>query len=101
MKGWMIAFGIALLGLALGILGRDGRALKKVESQRDEELANDINDTLGKAKALTAKAEKHKAAAAVAAEATQKRLEKISEKDTDMDDLLSAFESERVRQQSS
>lgn len=86
--------------MALVILGRDGRALKKVETRRDEELAKDINDTLGKAKVLNAKAEKHKAAAKVAAVATQQRLEKISEKDPDMDDLLSAWKSERVRQQS-
>ena len=101
MNKWFVGLGVAILGLALLILGRDGRALKKVEARRDEELAKDINDTLGKAKVLNAKAEKHKAAAKVAAVATQQRLEKISEKDPDMDDLLSAWTSERVRQQSS
>lgn len=100
MNKWFVGLGVSILGLALFILGRDGRALKKTESKRDDVLADDIVDTLGKAAALNKKAEKHKANAALAAEATQKRLEKLSEKDTNMDDLLSAWSSERVRQQS-
>jgi hypothetical protein len=96
----MIGLGVALLAAALTILGRDGRALRRVELKRDEELGKDINDRLGKAKALNKKAEKHMADAKVAFDATQKRLEKISEKDTDMDDLLSSWQSERMRQQS-
>ena len=99
-KNLITGLGVALLAAALSILGRDGRALKRVEAKRDNELAKDINDRLGIAKALNKKAEKHKADSKVAAEATKKRLEKISENDTDMDDLLSAWESERVRQQS-
>lgn len=97
----MIGLGAFLLGLALYILGRDGRALKKVEAQQDNMIAGGITKHQGKAEKLNKKAAKHDAGAKAAAAATLARLEKNSEIDNDMDDLLSAFESERVRQQQS
>lgn len=100
MKKWLLAFGGFLLVVGLAILGRDGRALRKTERQRDELLAKGANEHKKRAEDLSVKAEKQKAAAAEAAAATEARLEKLSEKDPDMDDLLSAWRSERVRQQS-
>lgn len=101
MKKWIIALGGLLLVAALAILGRDGRALKKVEAQHAQALSDDIIDGTAKAEKLKKKADKHGAAAKLAAERTNAVLEARSEKDPDMDDLLSAFESERVRQQPS
>ena len=100
MKKWLLGLGGLLLVVGLAILGRDGRALRRTEAQRDELIASGANEHKKKAEQLTRKAEKQKAAAKDAADATRARLEKLSEKDPDMDDLLSAFESERVRQQS-
>lgn len=100
MKKWIIWLGGILLAAALIILGRDGRALKKVEKGRDDLIATGIAKDQKKAEKLNKKANKLKAGALAANEATVKRLENISANDTDMDDLLSAFESERVRQQS-
>ena len=40
MKKWIIGLGTFLLAVALAILGRDGRQLKRVEARRDEELAS-------------------------------------------------------------
>ena len=100
MKKWMIALGGALLALALTILGRDGRRAKAAEKQRDELLGTRIKADQDKAEKLNKKAEKHKAAADQAAAATIEKLEGLREKDHDMDDLLSAWQSERVRQQS-
>ncbi len=100
MKKALLALGGVLLALALAILGRDARALRRTENQRDELLATGANEHKKKAEQLTRKAEKQKAAAKDAAAATEARLEKLSEKDPDMDDLLSAWQSERVRQQS-
>ena len=90
-----------MLIAALIILGRDGRALKKVEGERDAELAKGIDMGLGKVKKFKKKADGHNANAKLAAAKTHEILEARSEKDPDMDDLLSAFESARVRQQSS
>jgi hypothetical protein len=101
MKKWILGLGSFLLLVGLAILGRDSRALRRTEAQRDELLATGANEHKKKAEALNRKAEKKKQAAKEAAAATQARLEKISEKDPDMDDLLSAWQSERVRQQSS
>ncbi len=98
MKKVAIAIGVFLLGLAVMILGRDGRALKKVEGDRDMLMATRIKADQDKAEKLNKKAEKHKAGAKLAADATLAKLETVSAKDTSMDDLLSAFESERVRQ---
>jgi hypothetical protein len=98
MKKWLIALGIFLLGLAIAILGRDGRALRKTEHDAAVLLGSKIKKEQLKAEHLNKKAEKQKAGAKLAAEATLAKLEKISVKDTPMDDLLSAFESERVRQ---
>lgn len=98
MKKWIIGLGTVLLGMAIFILGRDGRALKKTEHDRDQLLGTKIKKEQDKAEALNKKAEKQKAGAKLAADATVAKLEKISAKDTPMDDLLSAFESERVRQ---
>ncbi len=98
MKKAAIAIGVFLLGLAVMILGRDGRALKKVEGDRDMLMATRIKADQDKAEKLNKKAEKHKAGAKLAADATLAKLETVSAKDTSMDDLLSAFESERVRQ---
>lgn len=101
MKKWLIAAGGFLLTVALVLLGRDGRALKRTEESRDKLLATRIKADQDKAEKLNKKAEKHKAGAELAAAETRKRLEAISAKDSDMDDLLSAFESERVRQRRS
>ena len=98
MKKWMIGLGVFLLGLGIAILGRDGRALKRTEHNRDQLLGTKIKKEQDKAEALNKKAEKQKAGAKLSAVATLDKLEKISAKDTSMDDLLSAFESERVRQ---
>ena len=86
--------------VALAILGRDGRQLKRVEAKRDRALTDDILDGTAKAEKFNKKAEGHKAAAKAAAEKTQAILEARSEQDPDMDDLLSAWQSKRVRQQS-
>lgn len=101
MKRWIYGLGGLLLAVALAILGRDGRQLRRTEAKRDELIASGANEHKKKAEALNQKAEKQKAAAKEAADATQAKLEKLSEKDPDMDDLLSAWKSERVRQQSS
>lgn len=98
MKKWLIWLGGALLLLGVAILGRDGRALQRTEHNRDQLLATHIKKDQDKAEKLNKKAEKHKANAKLAAETTIATLEKVSAKDTSMDDLLSAFESERVRQ---
>ena len=87
-----------MLTLALVILGRDGRALRRTEDGRDQLLATRIKKDQDKAEKLNKKAERHKEGAKLAAETTLAKLEKLSETDNDMDDLLSAFESERVRQ---
>lgn len=101
MKRWLLAFGGVLLAAALVILGRDGRQLKRVEGQRDIEKAKRSKASLAKAEKLTKKAATHKAAARDAADLTTKILEARSEKDHDMDDLLSAWESKRVQQRPS
>lgn len=100
MKGWMIWIGGALLGMALFILGRDGRQLKRVESDRDQEIATRTKAGMVKAEKLKKSADKHSTNAKLAAARTREVLEARSEKDQDMDDLLSDFQSERVRQQS-
>ena len=100
MKRWLIWFGGALLAVAVAILGRDGRQLKRVEATRDRELASRTKAGQLRAERLNKKAETHRQNADKAAAETVKRLEKISETDQDMDDLLSAWRSERVRQQS-
>ena len=87
-----------MLTLALVILGRDGRALRRTEDGRDQLLATHIKKDQDKAEKLNKKAERHKEGAKLAADETRKRLEANSEKRHDLDDLLSAFESERVRQ---
>lgn len=99
-KKIIIGIGAALLAAGLVILGRDGRALKKVEGERDEMLATGIKSEQDKAEKLNKTVEKRKAGAKLAAEATVARLEKQSANDPDMDDLLSHWQSERVRQQS-
>lgn len=97
----LIGLGAALLAAGLVILGRDGRALRRTEENRDRLLATKIKSDQDKAEKLNKKAERHKAGAAAAAEATRARLEARDASDNDMGDLLSAFESERVRQRSS
>ncbi len=94
---WWVAVGGFLLALALGILGQSGRRQRAAEMQRDELLVSGITGNEKKAEKANKKASKAKASAKLAAEETQKRLEANSA-NTDMDDLLSAFESERVRQ---
>jgi hypothetical protein len=98
MKRLMVAIGGGLLGLALLILGREGRKVKRVESQRDFLIATRIKSDQDKAERLNKQAEKHKQNADIAAAATIKKLEELREKDQDMDDLLSAWQSTRVRQ---
>jgi hypothetical protein len=99
-KKWLLAFGGILLAVGLAILGRDARQLRRTEQQRDALLATGANEHKKRAEQLAQKAEKQKVAAADAAKATEQRLEKLSESNPDMDDLLSAWQSERVRQQS-
>jgi len=99
-KSWILWLGGLLLAAALAILGRDARQLRRTERQRDELLATGANEHKKKAEQLARKAEKQKAAAKDAAAETEKRLEGLSESNPDMDDLLSAWQSERVRQQS-
>lgn len=98
MRKWIIGLGGLLLGLALLILGRDGRQLKKVEAQRDDELAKGIDVGITKANRLKKKADKHSTNAKLAADKTAAVLEARGEKDHDMDDLLSDWKSKRVRQ---
>jgi len=98
MKRWWIWLGGVLLAMALVILGRDGRVLRRTEHNRDQLLGTHIKKDQDKAEKLNKSAEKRKAGAKLAAEETRKRLEKNSEANHDMDDLLSAWESERVRQ---
>lgn len=100
MKKWIVGLGGFLLVMALAILGRDARALKRTEQHRDELLATGASEHKKKAEQLNRKAEKQKAAAQDAMDATVKRLDALDEKDNDMGDLLSAWQSERVRQQS-
>ena len=96
----LVGLGAALLAAGLVILGRDGRALRRTETERDRLLATKVKADQDKAEKLNKKAERHKEGARLAAEATTKRLEANSEKREDLDDLLSAWQSERVRQQS-
>lgn len=97
MKKWIIGLGALLLAVGLAILGRDGRQLKRVESQRDNELASKTEAGFAKAGKLTRKAEGHKAAAKEAAARTAAILEARDEQDPDMGDMLSSWESKRVR----
>ena len=98
MKRWLIWLGGALLAVGLVLLGREGRALRRTEEDRDRRLATGIKTEQVKAEKLNKKAERHKEGAKLAAEETRKRLEARDASDNDMGDLLSAFESERVRQ---
>ena len=98
MKKWLVAFGGLLLAAGLIMLGRDGRALRRTEEDRDRRLATGIKSEQDKAEKLNKKAERHKEGARLAAEETRRRLEARDASDNDMGDLLSAFESERVRQ---
>lgn len=98
MKKWIIGLGGFLLVMALAILGRDGRQLKRLEAYRDKAMTDDILDGTAKAEKLNKKAEKHKAAAADAAARTTAILEARDEQDPDMGDMLSAWQSKRVRQ---
>ncbi|KPK74254.1 MAG: hypothetical protein AMJ84_00255 [Acidithiobacillales bacterium SM23_46] len=100
MKKWLIILGGALLAAALAILGRDSRALRRTEEQRDEILQTGIDENSAKARKLAAKAEKRKADAQAAVDETVRRLDALDEKDNDMGDLLSDWQSERVRQRS-
>ena len=101
MKKILIGVGAFLLGVALYMLGRDGRRARDAEHRADVLMGTRIKKHQDKAEKLNRKAQGHREAAAAAALATQAKLEKISENDSDMDDLLSAWQSERVRQQSS
>lgn len=100
MKRWLLWFGGALLAVALVILGRDGRQLRRLEQRRTAELAQGSKDAMFRAEKLKAQAEKRKADADRAAAKTIEKLEELNGKDQDMDDLLSAWQSERLRQRS-
>ena len=100
MKRWILGLGGALLALAFWILGRDVRALRRTEAQRDELLATGANEHKKRAEKLNQKAERLKTQALKAAAQTESRLEDVGEKNPDMDNLLHHWESERVRQQS-
>lgn len=100
MKRWLLALGGILLAMGLAILGRDVRALRRTEAQRDELLAIGANEHKKRAEQLNQKAERLKTQALEAAAQTEARLEEIGEKNPDMDNLLHHWESERVRQQS-
>ena len=97
-KRWLIALGAFLLGVALYLLSRDNRRGADLEHQADVLRASRIKKHQNTAEKLNAKAQGHREAAATAATATRARLERVSASDTDMDDLLSGWQSERVRQ---
>lgn len=98
MKKWILGLGGFLLVVALAILGRDGRQLRRVEAKRDQEISSKTKAGIVKAEKLKKKADKHQANAKLAAEKTTAILEARSEKDPPMDDLLSDWKSKRVRQ---
>lgn len=100
MKRWLLAAGGALLAVALWILGRDARQLRRTEEYRDKLLATGANEHKKQAQILAEKAERLKTQAHNSAAFTEARLEKIGEKNPDIDELLHHWESERVRQQS-
>jgi hypothetical protein len=100
MKKWIIWLGGALLGLALLILGRDGRALKRTENARDEDLQGRIGDNLQSAEKSSKKAQKQRENAKLAADKVKQVLEARSEQDPDMAHLLSDWKSRRVRERS-
>lgn len=98
MKKILIGVGAFLLGVALYLLSRDGRRGKDLEHQADVLRSHKIKKHQQTAEKLNRKAQGHREAAAAAALATTAKLEKISANDTEMDDLLSGWQSERVRQ---
>ena len=100
MRRWLIGIGTFLLGVALYLLGRNALKAQNQEHAADVLRATKIKAHQDKAEKLNRKAQGHREAAAQAAEATQAKLEKISEGNTDMGDLLSSWQSERVRQRS-
>ena len=100
MRQWLYGLGAFLLGFGLYLLGRDGRAARRADDRLTDLLATDTTKNLDRAEKEAKKAEAAKARAEQAAEVTRKKLEQIRDKDTDMGDLLAAFDAERVRQQS-
>ena len=99
LKQAAVWLGAVLLGVALFLLGRDGRALRKTEHRLATEHAKGSAKNLDRAAKLAAKAKTQRQAAAKARAATEDKLEAISAKDPDMDDLMSAWQSLRVRNQ--
>lgn len=97
LKRALIAVGGFLLLIGLVILGRDGRALARTQERRERELEQDEGAALGRAEKLNAQAVKHRDNARLAAAKTQEILDARSEKDQSMGDLLSGWESRRVR----
>ena len=100
MKRWLILIGTFLLGVALYLLGRNAAKASDQEHKAEVLMATKIKAHQDKAEKLNRKAQGHREAAAAADEATRAKLEKISASNKDMDDLLSHWQSERVRQQS-
>lgn len=98
MKKWILWLGGALLAVALAILGRDARTVRRLEKRAQDELATGTTEAMLRAQELKEKAAQHQAAASQAAAKTVEKLEALSEKNQDMDDLLSGWQSERVRQ---
>lgn len=97
-KRILIGVGAFLLGVALYLLGRDAMKAGQQEHHADVLRSTQIKKHQNKAEVLNRKAQGHREAAAAAAQATAAKLEKISANNTDMDDLLSGWQSERVRQ---
>ena len=100
MKKWILWLGGALLAVALAILGRDARTVRRLEQRAQDELATGSTEAMVRAERLKEQAAQHQAAASQAAAKTVERLEELSGKDQDMGDLLSHWQSVRVRQQS-
>jgi len=99
---WLRNAGIVLAGILVAIgfamLGRPARRAKRAEARTEKLLSAGTEKALKKAVKESAKADKLKKDAREAALVVEAKLEKISAKDVDMGDLLSAWESERTRQ---
>jgi len=94
MKKWLYAAAGLLIAVGFGILGRDGRKAKKVESQRDKLLLDKTRVAQEKAKRAGKKADKLQANAKVAAEAGQAAIDKVGSNDPTMAELLDNWRSD-------
>jgi len=97
MKKWIYALGALLLAIGFAILGRDGRAAKRAEGQRDKLLLDNTKTAKDKAKKAGAKADKLQKDAAAAAEAGKAAIDKVGAKDENMASLLDSWRSDSVQ----